>query len=123
MWKTVAFLNIGLGGMHYTSTAEDQVLFIRVKFQLFLLNDEYHSCNWIYAIVCYCSKEYETVAQQGVKTWKCSRFGLIYEYKDKPAFPPPLIVISLIWRCYKDCCRGKFSLYQRWKYLEFANVA
>jgi len=45
MWKTVAFLNIGLGGMHYTSTAEDQVLFIRVKFQLFLLNDEYHSCN------------------------------------------------------------------------------
>jgi len=38
------------------------------------------------------------VEEQGIKTWKLSRYSLINEYKDKPALPPPLIVIGLLWQ-------------------------
>jgi len=41
------------------------------------------------------------VEQQGIKTWKCYRYGLINEYKHKPTLAPPLIVINLLWRCHK----------------------
>jgi len=38
------------------------------------------------------------VEGQGIMTWKLSRYSLINEYKDKPALPPPLIVIGLLWQ-------------------------
>ena len=48
--------------------------------------------------MCYCSKEYDRVAQHGIQMWKYYRYGLINEYINKPTLPPPLIVIGLLWR-------------------------
>jgi len=57
----------------------------------------------------YCSKEYERVEQQGIKTWSFYRYRLIVEYKHKPTLAPPLIVIGLLWQIitslYAKCYR------------------
>jgi len=60
-----------------------------------LLNGDYHQ---VIKTVLYYSKEYDKVADEGIKTWKLARYSLIDEYKDKPALPPPLIVIGLLWQ-------------------------
>jgi len=38
------------------------------------------------------------VEEDGVKTWIFYHYNLTVEYKDKPALPPPLIIIVLFWR-------------------------
>jgi len=49
-------------------------------------------------ITCCCSHEYDTVEQQGKKTWKYYRYSLTIEYYEKPPLAPPLIVINLLMR-------------------------
>jgi len=48
------------------------------------------------------------VQQQSLKTWSFYRYSLTEEYRNKPALPPPLIVINHIWRILAyagDKCR------------------
>jgi len=54
-------------------------------------------------ITCF-SHEYETVEQQGKKTWSFYRYSLTIEYQQKPPLAPPLIVINLLWRAITYCC-------------------
>jgi len=45
--------------------------------------------------ICRCySKTIEEIQQQNVDTWRFYRITVIFEYEDKPSFPPPLIIIS-----------------------------
>ena len=70
-------------------------------------------------ITCYCSHEYETVEQQGKKTWSFYRYSLTIEYEEKPPLAPPLIVINLLWRAItlfyrrlrRHCCAKNKNLY------------
>jgi len=66
---------------------------------MLLVNDEHHQT--IRCFITCGSHEYDTVEQQGKKTWKYYRYSLTIEYKHKPLLAPPLIVISLIWRTIK----------------------
>lgn len=47
------------------------------------------------------SNEYNSVEQQGFKTWSFFRYSLTVEYQEKPLLAPPLILINLLWLCVK----------------------
>jgi len=49
--------------------------------------------------ICRCySKTIEEIQQQNVDTWRFYRITVIFEYRYKPSFPPPLIIISHLKR-------------------------
>ncbi|CAH1778281.1 unnamed protein product, partial [Owenia fusiformis] len=47
---------------------------------------------------------YEEVASNSEQLWKATRYHLVIEYRDKPVFAPPLIVLALFWRMVVNIC-------------------
>lgn len=52
------------------------------------------------------SYTFEKVQDNSEKVWRYYRYGLIYEYFDRPTLAPPLIIISHIWRISKYIYRS-----------------
>lgn len=44
--------------------------------------------------------------------WKFNRFGVVMEYEQKPALPPPLIIFSHLYLIVKWCRRRAKGLFQ-----------
>ena len=47
------------------------------------------------------SYTFQQVQDNSEKVWRFYRYSLIYEFFDKPTFPPPLIVLNLLFRMMK----------------------
>jgi len=56
-----------------------------------------------------CSKAIEKIQQESDETWRFYRITVIFEYKDKPSFPPPLIIISHLINVYDKTKRNVAS--------------
>jgi len=54
-----------------------------------------------------CSKTFESIEKENVKTWRFYRISVIMEYKKKPCLAPPFIIFGHVWKLcrlvYRRC--------------------
>src|SRR4051794_27064253 len=57
-----------------------------------------------------CSEKYERIQKKSNELWRCQRFWLFYEFKDKTVLPPPLNIPCYLFRLIKtlyDNCKKR----------------
>jgi len=57
------------------------------------LNNELFPVKWKKVFYC-CSKTFESIEKENVKTWRFYRISVIMEYKRKPCLAPPFIIFG-----------------------------
>ena len=86
-------------------TVTSNVLLLNVLIAMFKWvqrNNKFQVFEWFFLVQC--SEKYERVQEKSNELWRCQRFWLVYEFKEKTVLPPPLNIPCYIFRLIKTLC-------------------